>query len=178
MRIKQDIRLQPLVAIFAVCLLGASATLLGQTNTLTTGESKDHIGDQATVCGKVASTRYAATTRGRPTFLNLDKPYPNQAFTVLIWGENRAKFGAPENTYRDKTICVTGKITEYRGAPEMVISDPAQLSNSAGQPAESSTHSSSVPAGATAECRDGSYSFSHTRRGMCSHHGGVARWLR
>jgi subtilisin-like proprotein convertase family protein len=33
------------------------------------------------------------------------------------------------------------------------------------------------PPGATAQCRDGSYSFSQSRRGTCSHHGGVARWL-
>jgi SH3-like domain-containing protein len=32
------------------------------------------------------------------------------------------------------------------------------------------------PAGATARCRDGSYSFSQHRRGTCSHHGGVAVW--
>jgi len=36
---------------------------------------------------------------------------------------------------------------------------------------------SGPPAGASAQCRDGSYSFSRTRRGTCSHHGGVARWL-
>jgi hypothetical protein len=33
------------------------------------------------------------------------------------------------------------------------------------------------PAGASAQCRDGTYSFSQSRRGTCSHHGGVARWL-
>lgn len=33
------------------------------------------------------------------------------------------------------------------------------------------------PPGATAQCRDGSYSFSQSRRGTCSHHGGVSRWL-
>jgi hypothetical protein len=33
------------------------------------------------------------------------------------------------------------------------------------------------PAGASAQCRDGTYSFSQRRRGTCSHHGGVARWL-
>jgi SH3-like domain-containing protein len=32
------------------------------------------------------------------------------------------------------------------------------------------------PAGASARCRDGSYSFSLHRRGTCSHHGGVAEW--
>jgi hypothetical protein len=36
--------------------------------------------------------------------------------------------------------------------------------------------SSSIPAGATAQCRDGSYSFSQSRSGTCSHHGGVSIW--
>jgi len=39
------------------------------------------------------------------------------------------------------------------------------------------TDTGAVPAGASAQCRDGSYSFSQSRRGTCSHHGGVARWL-
>ena len=37
--------------------------------------------------------------------------------------------------------------------------------------------SASAPRGATALCRDGTYSFSQHRSGTCSHHGGVARWL-
>lgn len=37
--------------------------------------------------------------------------------------------------------------------------------------------SSSVPVGATAQCNDGTYSFSQSRRGTCSYHGGVATWL-
>jgi len=36
---------------------------------------------------------------------------------------------------------------------------------------------SSNPSGATARCADGSYSYSQSRRGTCSHHGGVAEWL-
>ncbi|MFH8223914.1 DUF3761 domain-containing protein [Streptomyces sp. NPDC018057] len=34
-----------------------------------------------------------------------------------------------------------------------------------------------TPVGATAQCRDGSFSYSAHRRGTCSHHGGVAVWL-
>jgi len=34
-----------------------------------------------------------------------------------------------------------------------------------------------VPPGATARCNDGTYSYSTTRSGTCSHHGGVAVWL-
>ena len=114
-----------LPAVIAISLLGASFTGLGQAKKLTTAEAKNHIGEQATVCGKVASGRYAASTRGKPTFLDLDKPYPGQLFTVLIWGENRAKFGAPEETYRNKNICVTGQIQSYHGEPEIIASDPA-----------------------------------------------------
>src|SRR5881296_2731734 len=35
-----------------------------------------------------------------------------------------------------------------------------------------------APTGATARCRDGTYSFSRHRSGTCSHNGGVAAWLR
>jgi hypothetical protein len=31
--------------------------------------------------------------------------------------------------------------------------------------------------GASAVCRDGSYSYSQHRQGTCSHHGGVMKWL-
>nr|WP_079016721.1 DUF3761 domain-containing protein [Mycobacterium tuberculosis] len=36
---------------------------------------------------------------------------------------------------------------------------------------------SGAPPGATAICRDGSYSFSTHRSGTCSRHGGVLSWL-
>jgi uncharacterized protein YgiM (DUF1202 family) len=49
--------------------------------------------------------------------------------------------------------------------------------NTEGKRVQSPTHYNAIPAGATAICRDGTYSFSRNRRGTCSHHGGVARWL-
>jgi hypothetical protein len=39
------------------------------------------------------------------------------------------------------------------------------------------TSADSAPAGATAHCKDGTYSFSQHRQGTCSHHGGVLAWL-
>lgn len=38
-------------------------------------------------------------------------------------------------------------------------------------------YSNSVPAGASAVCGDGTYSFSQSRSGTCSHHNGVSEWL-
>lgn len=39
-------------------------------------------------------------------------------------------------------------------------------------------HSKTTPAGATARCGDGTYSFSQHTNGTCSHHGGVSSWVR
>jgi acyl-homoserine lactone acylase PvdQ len=49
--------------------------------------------------------------------------------------------------------------------------------NSFGEEVPRPRRSASVPDGASARCRDGTYSFSRNRRGTCSHHGGVAQWL-
>jgi len=94
---------------------------------LTAVEAKEHFGETATVCGAVVSTRYADSSKGQPTFLNLEKPYQNQIFTVVIWGSNRSKFKTPEEDYKDKKICVTGKITAYDGLPEIIADDPKQI---------------------------------------------------
>lgn len=94
---------------------------------LTASEAKEHFGETATVCGDVVSTRYASSSKGQPTFLNFDKPYPNQIFTVVIWGSNRSKFKIPEEDYKDKKICVTGKISAYDGLPEIIADDPKQI---------------------------------------------------
>ena len=89
--------------------------------------AKDYIGQKATVCGKVVSTKYAAASRGSPTFLNLDRPYPDHVFTVVIWGGDRAKFGEPEVDYKGERICVTGEIESYRGVPQIVLKKPEQM---------------------------------------------------
>jgi hypothetical protein len=49
--------------------------------------------------------------------------------------------------------------------------------NSKGQTVPRPENCSAPPKGATAQCRDGTYSSSKSRRGTCSHHGGVAKWL-
>jgi uncharacterized protein YgiM (DUF1202 family) len=49
--------------------------------------------------------------------------------------------------------------------------------NVEGDRVQSPVFSDSKPAGASARCRDGSYSFSRHRSGTCSHHGGVAEWF-
>jgi hypothetical protein len=49
--------------------------------------------------------------------------------------------------------------------------------NSSGNEVCRPYETNSAPAGATAQCSDGSYSFSQHRSGTCSGHGGVKIWL-
>jgi micrococcal nuclease len=93
----------------------------------TSREAVYHVGETATVCGVVASTKWATRSKGQPTFLNLDEPYPNQIFTILIWGSDRPAFGSPENMYASKRICATGRIKEYRGKAEIIAKNPKQI---------------------------------------------------
>ena len=116
----------PSIVVLSSCLL-TIPSLHAQTKKITAAEAKDHIGDRATVCGKVASTHYAKNSKGEPTFLNLDEPYPKEIFTILIWGSDREKFGTPEIEYKDLRVCVTGKIMSYRGVPETVATERRQI---------------------------------------------------
>jgi hypothetical protein len=71
--------------------------------------------------------RYAAYVNSKPTFLNLDKPYPNEVFTAVIFTDDRAKFSEPERKLEGKHVCVTGEIRLYREKPEIILHDPEQL---------------------------------------------------
>jgi hypothetical protein len=74
-----------------------------------------------------------------------------------------------------KSISSHSKSPGYGNPPGK---DIKYYKNSNGRKVQSPTHYDSTPAGATAECNDGTYSFSQSRRGTCSHHGGVKRWLK
>lgn len=105
----------------------ASPALSQSDKKIPASQAAEHVGETATICGYVASTRYLSNSRSKPTFLNFDKPYPNEDFTVVIWPEDRAKFGEPENRYLHKNICVTGEIVLYRGSPQIAVKALSQL---------------------------------------------------
>lgn len=114
-------------SLFMLFFVLSSAAPVFAQKSFSAAEAKDHIGQNATVCGEVVSTHYARSSRGSPTFLNFDQAYPNQIFTVVIWGSDRPKFGDPETAYRGKHACVTGKITSFRGVPEVAAYQPSQI---------------------------------------------------
>ena len=111
------------ITIIAVSVLWASA---GHTQTLTSAQAKAHEGENGTVCGVVASIHTAATSKGVPTFINLDSSYPKEAFTILIWGDDRKNVG--ELPASGSHLCATGLIKDYRGVPEIEVKTKEQIS--------------------------------------------------
>ncbi|NOQ70753.1 MAG: DNA/RNA non-specific endonuclease [Crocinitomix sp.] len=96
-------------------------------NTLSTDGIQVFIGNEKkrTVCGKVVSTK--KHEKGH-VFINLDKKFPNQIFSVSIFDSNINNFDyQPEIYLMDKEVCFTGMITEHKGTPSMVIEHGKQV---------------------------------------------------
>lgn len=76
-------------------------------------------GDQINVCGTVVSTK---KTRNGHVFLNLDKRFPNQIFTVTIWKDDLINFSYdPSVALKGKKMCFTGKVSDFDGTPSMNV---------------------------------------------------------
>jgi hypothetical protein len=93
-------------------------------------EARNHLGESAEVCGTVVSTRlsrYGVAGRGRPTYLFFEKPYPDQVFTAVTWAPGASKVPAPEFDFQGKLVCVTGKIVDAAGTPEIITHQASQI---------------------------------------------------
>jgi hypothetical protein len=95
-------------------------------------------------------------------------------FSLMALGLSTIAMGqqAQPDTSSQATPGVTNGSTQlieqgtYVNRDGVVVHDPAH------------TVSGAVPPGASAQCRDGSYSFSLHHSGTCSHHGGVSQWIK
>ena len=91
-------------------------------------EAHKFIGDVKTVCGKVVESRFVLSGRGHPTYLYIDRPYPDSIFTIVIWGNDRINFDPnPEGYYLYESICVTGLIQSHEGVVQIEINSPKQI---------------------------------------------------
>ena len=92
-------------------------------NSFNTIQAKLYMGknENIKVCGTVVSTKLSS--KGN-IFINLDKKFPNQIFSISIFKDNTSNFSyQPEKFLSGKTICVTGKVTNYNGVPSVSITD-------------------------------------------------------
>ena len=117
-----------IAAVLVLIISGLTACgVQADSTSISAAEAANHEGESARVCGQVASAKYATETRKQPTFLNLDRPYPNHVFTALIWGSDREAFPYAPEGLQGKRICVKGVIELYKGKAEIIVSGPEQI---------------------------------------------------
>ena len=92
--------------------------------TYTAAEAAKHVGETATVTDKVDGVHQSS--KGN-IFLNMGGKYPNQAFTAFIPSRSAGQFSNPQQ-YEGQTVAVSGKITLYKGKPEIIVNLPSQIS--------------------------------------------------
>ncbi|GKW54107.1 hypothetical protein NCCP2140_31600 [Pseudoalteromonas sp. NCCP-2140] len=85
-----------------------------------------HVGKSVMACGEVAQV-----SKGKKaTYLNLDKEYPNQSLTILVWDSNLAPFEERFGNLKrlsGERICARGKISEYKNTLQIKVSNPQFL---------------------------------------------------
>src|SRR5215472_9657683 len=108
-------------------LLVLAVFLPAYAGSLTANEAKNHVGEDATVCGLVVDVHFASGSKGTPTFINLEKAFPNQIFTVLIWGDDLPNFTENPVKWQGKKLCATGTIASYKGIPEIVAKSKSKI---------------------------------------------------
>ena len=85
-------------------------------------EAGDYNGKVVTVKGFVADVYKSE----KVAYLNFVKKYPDNPFTAVIFA---SKFSEFENIYdyKMKNVEVTGRVSFYRGRPQIILNDPNQI---------------------------------------------------
>jgi len=113
----------------AICCLGLLSAMAAHAQApIKAAEAAKHLNEKATVCDSVYGGRWLENANGQPCLLNMGGSYPNNPFTFVIFGESRSKFPyKPEEYLVNKQVCVTGEIKDFRGKPQIIVAEPAQL---------------------------------------------------
>ncbi len=101
---------------------------------------------------------------------------PNHTFPEFIQISNDEDNGKDDQTI--DYVSDNNPVTWDEDPNNYPLESPDTYENVDDEEVQSPTHYNQIPEGACAICGDGTYSFSKNRRGTCSHHGGVAQWLK
>ncbi|MEP7373967.1 MAG: hypothetical protein ABI675_11295 [Chitinophagaceae bacterium] len=113
--------------IVAIAILLFSAVVHGQQEIKIEDVSK-HVGDSVTVCTKIYGGIFLDRSKDTPTLLNVGDKYPNAPLTIVIGPDARQQFKEkPEVFYKDKDVCISGKISLYKDKPQIVVYSEKQI---------------------------------------------------
>ena len=82
-------------------------------------------GKKKEICGTVVSTHLS---KNGHTFINMDKAFPNQIFSLTIWKSNAHNFSyVPHIELKGRKVCINGKITEQQGIATMNVENEKSI---------------------------------------------------
>jgi DNA/RNA endonuclease YhcR with UshA esterase domain len=109
--------------VFALGLALAAASAHAET-IITAADAAKHVGETVTVEGTVSAVH--TESRSGVTFIDVGGHYPDQAFTGVIFKGDVSKFRNVESL-TGKIVDITGPVHDYKGRPETILNDPAQI---------------------------------------------------
>lgn len=97
-------------------LIGFAKTQFAQTpkDTISAYLAADKIGEEVIIKAKVVTVFYAKNSTGKPTFLNLEQPFPNNPIAVIIFENDLVKLNIDAQIYIGKTILIKGEVKLYK----------------------------------------------------------------
>lgn len=106
-----------------ICLAGFRS--FSQTP-ITAKDAAKHLNEKVIVCDKIFGGKFLSNSN--LTLIDVGGSHPDEQLTLIIRGDDRKKFKtAPEEDFKDKKVCITGQVIDYKGKPEIIITDPEQI---------------------------------------------------
>jgi hypothetical protein len=119
-------RMKRVCFIFAIALFvfGSSAEETNSVAPLKIGanDAEKHYGQEMIVTGRVAQV----SIRPKVVLINLDKPFPDSPFTLVIFSDKTNEFGDIK-TLEGKDVQARGNIKNHHDKPEIVLDGTNQL---------------------------------------------------
>ena len=112
---------------FAIICI-STLLLNGQdTSKVTIYNAKLFVGKQVTVCDKVVDI-FRPSGENKPIYINFGAKYPDHVFTAVIFAKDLPSLPYnPIEAFKDKEVCISGTIAEYKGKPQIVLNGPKQI---------------------------------------------------
>jgi hypothetical protein len=160
---------------------GASVRVNGHAVAVNSGRLRNklglHIGDNPVEVEATMGSRAPAKTIIH--IIRHHSAVEREALTRAhaLRAEARRRHEAEARERKERELLKKRELLQERAQQQQATCPNGTYENSAGNIVCKPYESPTQPTGATAQCEDGTYSFSESRSGTCSHHGGVARWL-
>ena len=112
-----------------ICTVDAVLSIgdLQQIKTIAADRIKDYNQKYIKTCSVVTGV-YTSKGRGKPSFVNFGRSYPNQIFSAVVWENNKKNFSYDLTTkLLNKKVCIKGEVEFYKGKPRINLTDETQL---------------------------------------------------